>query len=475
MAKAFEVGESVLSEELLNKIDGKLDKSEAESDYRRKSEDITEDDLAPALRQQIQSGGGGGGPIVDENGNYVAYDDTALRTRIVALETDKMDKSGMTNYYKKDEIIHEANISPDYKNSVNQQINAVDSKVTNLETNKADKSELSGYRKKSEKISEIDLSQTLYDRILAGGGGGSGGGVSLETVQTMIGNLDSKKADKTQLDLVRKIADPIKMTDVDLSLKDALDKAVIAAAELPNKADKSELTLYRRNDDPIVLTDMDSELSSQLSIALNAANDIEAFVVEYMGGVVDEISENLNNTFGHQAQLDFPFQWEITTYHYPGNEGHYTVFWALNILYREIKSVIGRAADGGGPEVVGRLPVLEGRVDATESEISSLKTRLSSAEGEISSLKTRLSTAEGEITSLKTDLSNAESEISSLQTDLSTAQGEISDLQNDLSAAQTNITNLQDELDAEKGLVASLVSRIDVLEQMMAPPDETQE
>lgn len=425
MGKAFEVSESVLGKELLNKINGKLDKSEAVSDFRRKSEEITEDDLAPALRLQIQSGGGSGGPVVDENGNYVAYDDTALRSRIVALESRKVDKSDMTNYYKKDEIIHEANISPDYKNSVTQQISAVDSKVNTLETEKADKTELVAYRKKTEKISEIDLSQTLYDRILAGGGGGSTGGVSLETVQTMIGNLDAKKADKAQLDLVRKIADPIKMTDVDAALKDALDKAVIASAGLTNKADKSELTLYRRKDAPIVLSDMDSSLSSQLSIALNAANDIEAFVVEYLSGAKNEIIEDITNAYGQQDQLDFPFQWEITMHHYPGNEGHYTVFWALNILYRELKSVIGRAADGGGPAVAGRLPAVESRLTTAEGEISTLKTRLNTSDSNSNALKTRVATAESEIDALQSKVNTLEARIQTLESIISALHPDI--------------------------------------------------
>lgn len=434
MGKAFEVGEAVLSKELLNKIDGKLDKSEAISDFRKKSEEITEDDLSPALRQQIQSGGSGNGPIVDENGNYVAYDDTALRGRIVALENGKMDKADMTSYYKKDEIIHEANISPDYKNSVTQQINAVDSKVIDLETGKADKSELTLFRKKSEKISEIDLSQTLYDRILAGGGG-STGGVSLETVQTMIGNLDAKKADRAQLDLVRKIADPIKMTDVDSTLKDALDKAIIAAAGLTNKADKSELTLYRRKDNPIVLEDMDSNLSSQLSIALNAANDIEAFVVEYLSGAKNEIIQDITNAYGQQEQLDFPFQWEITMYHYPGNEGHYTVFWALNILYREIKSVIGREADGGGPAVAGRLPALEGRVTVNETDIAELKKKMSSSESGSLSLRLRVSALESDVEDLQDELTTANRKIADLESKVATLESIISALHPDIAAS----------------------------------------
>ena len=424
MTKVFDLGESVLSKELQMKIDGKLDKSEAVADYRKKSEGITEDDLDPALRLLIQSGGGSGGPITDEDGNVVAYDDTALRARIVSLESDKQNKSEMVNYYKKDETIHEANISPAYKNAVAEDIADINEELANLQSTKVENTELAAYRKKTDKISEMDLAKTLYDKILAGGGGGTGG-VSLETVQTMIGNLDAAKADKSQLDLVRKIAVPIGMTDVDSALEEALNKAMIAAAGLTNKADKSELALYRKLANPIALADMDSNLASQLSIALNASNDIESFVTEYMGNVKNQIIADVTNAYGQQDQLDFPFQWDITMDYYPGNEGHYTVFWALNVLYRELKNLNGRDADEGGPAVAGRVPALETKVSTLESSLSSantgtnqLKTRMTTAEEEIDNLQSALTTANNKVAALEADVATLKSIISALHPDI---------------------------------------------------------
>ncbi len=435
MAKVYDLGESVLSKELLNKINGKLDETKANYDFRKTSVEITEDDLTPELRLKIQSGGGG--TVTDPEGNVIAYDDTALRGRIVTLETGKMDKTEMVNYFRKDETIHEANISPDYKDKVSHQITSVNKAVSDLATSKADK-----YRPKSEKISEIDLSKTLYDKILSGGGG-SGGGVSLEVVQTMIGDLDTKKVDKSQLNLVRKIADPITMTDVDAALQNALDSAVIAASGMLNKADKSELTLYRKIANPITLTDMDSDLASQLSIALNAANDIESFVVEYLSGAKNEIITDINNAYGQQDQLVFDFQWEITMDYYPGNEGHYTVFWALNVLYQQLKELYGKASiTGGTGSVVGRVPILEGKMNTAENNITALQGRMSTAESDIDVLEKTISSEQSGSTALRSRVTKAE--------------GKIKTLEDQVVSLETEVSSLQESVETLKSIIAAL-------------------
>ncbi|MFA1740387.1 hypothetical protein [Lysinibacillus fusiformis] len=440
MAKVYDLGESVLSKELLNKINGKLDETKANYDFRKTSVEITEDDLTPELRLKIQSGGGG--TVTDPEGNVIAYDDTALRGRIVTLETGKMDKTEMVNYFRKDETIHEANISPDYKDKVSHQITSVNKAVSDLATSKADTAELVKYRPKSEKISEIDLSKTLYDKILSGGGG-SGGGVSLEVVQTMIGDLDTKKVDKSQLNLVRKIADPITMTDVDAALQNALDSAVIAASGMLNKADKSELTLYRKIANPITLTDMDSDLASQLSIALNAANDIESFVVEYLSGAKNEIITDINNAYGQQDQLVFDFQWEITMDYYPGNEGHYTVFWALNVLYQQLKELYGKASiTGGTGSVVGRVPILEGKMNTAENNITALQGRMSTAESDIDVLEKTISSEQSGSTALRSRVTKAE--------------GKIKTLEDQVVSLETEVSSLQESVETLKSIIAAL-------------------
>lgn len=441
MGKAYDLGESVLSKELLDKINGKLDETKANSDFRKKSVEIKEDDLSPELRQKIQSGGGG--IITDPEGNIVAYDDTELRGRIVTMENGKMDKAEMVNYFKKDETVHEVNISPVYKEKVSQQIVDVNTAVAALVTSKADLTELTKYRLKSEKISEIDLSKTLYDKILSGGGGSSGG-VSLEVVQSMIGDLDSKKVDKSQLNLVRKIADPITMTDVDADLRIALDSAIVAASGMLNKADKSELELYRKKSNPIVLTDMDSDLASQLSIALNAANDIEAFVVEYLSGAKKDIIQDITNAYGHQDQLVFDFQWEITMDYYPGHEGHYTVFWALNVLYQQLKELYGKnAITGGTGAITGRVPILEGKMSTAEGKITSLEGRMSTAESDIDALEKTLSTEQSGSNALKTRVTKAEGNITALQTSGKEQQALIEGLEDKVATLESDVATLK--------------------------------
>ncbi|MGG2085314.1 hypothetical protein [Lysinibacillus pakistanensis] len=452
MGKVYDLGESVLSTELLNKINGKIDESKANKEFRKKADEIKEDDLSPELRQKIQTGGG---PIIGEDGNVISYDDTALRTRIVALETEKTDKVDMVNYFRKDETIHEVNISYDYKDKVEQQIKNVNTAVGNLSINKADLTELTKYRQKSEKISEIDLTKTLYDKILAGGGGSSSG-ISLETVQIMIGDLDSKKADKAQLNLVRKIADPITITDVDSNLKTALDSAVIAASSVLNKVDKSELALYRKIANPITLTDMESELASKLALALNAATDIESFVVEFLGQAKNDITRDINNAFGHQGQLDFPFQWEITMDYYPGNEGHYTVFWALNVLYRQMKNLVGYEADGGGPEIIGRVPVLEGKMNTAEGHITALQGKMAKAEGDIASLQKSISTEQNGSNLLKTRMIKVEEDIETLQTKANGSQVKIQGLEDQITFLESEVSSLKSTVDTLKSIIAAL-------------------
>lgn len=229
--------------------------------------------------------------------------DTTLSNKVNALEntvSGKADKIELTSFRKMSDKITESDLATSFVNRVGATETALVNKADKIDlTGKADKAELIGYRKSNDKIAENDLAQTVIDKINA-----AATPYDDTSVRTYLHDLDTTKADKSELVSYRKMVDVITETDLTQAVRDKLNgigagtgyddtgikadivtlqdskadksalsmKADITAladlatkTELDVKADASALTDYRKKNDRIAETDLSQEVRDKLN------------------------------------------------------------------------------------------------------------------------------------------------------------------------------------------------------------------
>lgn len=241
--KTIRIGESDLTTPLLEKINalqfddsqillrlsnlqaGKADKTEL-ANYRHRNVPIRLSDMDEALIEKI----------ID---NF-PYDDTELRGRVDAAEEqllNKAEKSELDGYRKNDVLIGETDLTPELISKIEEVGGGTDyddtelrGSITELQTNKADRTELDGFRKKVDKIDEIDLSDAVKNKLNA------------------------------------PVTDPYDDTELRGRIQDAENTLV-------NKANVTDLDTFRSKSIKITETDLDAELIGRLNEATVGYDD----------------------------------------------------------------------------------------------------------------------------------------------------------------------------------------------------------
>lgn len=242
--------------ELTAAVSNKADKTDL-ANYRKTADKITENDLATELVAKINATGAGG----------TAYDDTAVKNDISALQTNKADKT------------------------------AIEAINTEMAT-KADSTALANYRKISEAIEEADLSEAVKSKLNA-----VETGYDDTAIKTDVAGLHQTKADKTEIETLNTAiavkADATAITslqtDVTAAKTDAAQAKVDAAAaelqvstldssvskintqvssmqtslttaqiDLAKKADATALADYRKASDKIAAADLDQTVTASI-------------------------------------------------------------------------------------------------------------------------------------------------------------------------------------------------------------------
>ena len=264
----------------------KADKTELDA-YRLKAAAIAETDLDTALAAKINSA--------------TPYNDTVIKTDIASLKADKADRTDLTNYRLKADVITAGELDSAVQTKLNDAVTAangvatLNTDVSWLKANMADKaalalkadaSALNDYRDKATKIAAADLDQTLADEISKAAAGATpyddtAVKASITSLQTSV----SSKAEAAALDGYRQKATAITEADLDSALQTKIDskaatyddttvKADIAALQT-NKADKTALDAYRQKATAITEADLDAAAQTKLNAVGATYNDTQ--------------------------------------------------------------------------------------------------------------------------------------------------------------------------------------------------------
>jgi hypothetical protein len=190
----------------------KVDSSVLES-YRSKDESIVESDLDQAVRDKLNN-------VTETTG----YDDTQIKGDILDLQTNKADKTELSDYRQNSVKITETDLESNLSTKINS---------------KADASQLSSYRLLSDDIAESDLASTLATKI-------------------------NGKADASQLSNYRLANDDISESELTSALQ----------TKINGKADSSVLSGYRQTSVKISESDLDSATQSKLNDTVTAHTDL---------------------------------------------------------------------------------------------------------------------------------------------------------------------------------------------------------
>lgn len=234
------INKQMLEDDLTLEIEAKIDTFDADNKYRAKAEPIHEDDLDAVVRVKLNNGGASGDG---------AYDDTVLRQRIMALESNKADKTELGEYFNKaNDCVSESMLDDALKSKIDTGVGSttiVHESIEKLTSEKADKADLEGYREKADKIVHDDLDAALRSDVDNGS----------QTVRDRLQQLERAKADMTVLEDYRKESEKIADADLESGLSTKINTANDA---IPN---------LRRADVPIQESDLDDILKERLNQA----------------------------------------------------------------------------------------------------------------------------------------------------------------------------------------------------------------
>lgn len=169
---------SLLDDTLKTEIDNKLSASTAADKYRDKGVQITLDDLDANVRANITN-------------TEPGYDDSELRSRVIAAETVVKSFGGVTDYFLKDvDRVSEGMLDDTLVDKINSGVGSnayLANQISEMQSLKADKVELVYYRAKLDPITESDLNLALTDKINAGPA----------ELKTRVDNLETGKLEAT--------------------------------------------------------------------------------------------------------------------------------------------------------------------------------------------------------------------------------------------------------------------------------------
>jgi peptidoglycan hydrolase CwlO-like protein len=129
-------------------------------------------------------------------------------------------------------------------------------------------------------------------------------------------------------------------------------------------------------------------------------------------------------------------------------------FWAeagLYWMHADSESFeIGVGLTPDDPDAIEELQaavlILQGEMDAVESDVTTLQTDVNAAEADIDTLQADVVTANGEINALQADMNTAQTDINVLQADVGAVEADVATLQGEMVTAQGEINTLQGEM-----------------------------
>lgn len=199
-------------------LSNKVDKT-AMSEYRAKANKIAETDLDPAIISKLNTAASG-------------YDDTAIKSRVSAVETSKTDKSyAESTYMKKTDKVAETQLD-----------NALQNKMTTMQNNIANKADQSAVSGLQTTVTALTNNVSNLQTVVSSKADAS----TVANLQTNVGNL--------QIDVLG-IGNHISNMQTDLTnVESALDQ----------KANASDLASYRPIDEKITADDLDPAVTKQV-------------------------------------------------------------------------------------------------------------------------------------------------------------------------------------------------------------------
>lgn len=197
--------------------------------------------------------------------NFIPYDDTALKANIINLENKKADKTELDKkadasllslYREKSTSITFEDLDENLK-SILDDIPAdfdplqLQIQINTLNETKVNRSEMSNYRTKAELIKEVDLTPALVDKINA-----SNNPYDDQAVWTAINELESSKVDYVTLSgYLQDDEGSVDMSNLHRDVQ----------LLIQSKVGRGELDLYRHIDTKIVEEDLSDEVKVKLN------------------------------------------------------------------------------------------------------------------------------------------------------------------------------------------------------------------
>lgn len=423
----------LLDDELIREIEGKA----PIGNTRLKDESITLDDLAPEVRNKIQSWGAPAGS---------SYDDTGIRNRILNIENDHISKNDAFN--KTTDKVSINLLDNDLTDCVNKITNN-ENRIKAIEDNYPNKDDV---RYKNVPIERTDLSKNLSDIInvcysyyqsIVPSGNNTLTATDIATISAAINTLMTSKADKNEVAKCRKLDIPITINDFNSQLQGVINNAQNVINNFDNKVESTELTKYRLKKDLIDENDLSVTVSQKIDKGYNFANNVDdsirmAVSTEGSNIRAEVQTADLGNRYD---QVPFPMviQRQILASAFSGFTDSYTfadmVYWLYSRTIGNVYSLndalqseickfnnIPQESDSNKSYygvAYGRFGVLEyikylhNLITALQSNnvlntqnIDSIKTSIAGINGDISSLQNSINSITTDITAIKQDILN---------------------------------------------------------------------
>lgn len=269
----------------LNLLDKELsDKFKNIGNVRTKDEKIKMDDLSPNIVNKINSWGAPAGS---------SYNDSELRNRISALESNQIKKDYVFNK-QTNKITFEL-----LDNNLSGLINTIPvllNRINSLEQHKLNSADL--YR---EKIQIEHLADDVRHKINAAysyclavlPNGDLSGISSAADLVGAVKTLRTTKVDKTELTYYRRIDTKIGVADMETQAARAITNAISISNVIDSKADKVTLNEYRRKTDKIKQQDLAPDIENVIQRSKEMIQDVNSAIDIAVENRMDSIRGSL--------------------------------------------------------------------------------------------------------------------------------------------------------------------------------------
>lgn len=382
--KAKRINKVNLATPLQEELDGKIERTEVESSFRKSTQLISLDDLLPEVKDKINAWGAPAGS---------SYSDTELRNRIIAVENGKADKTTTFNKTtdKVGRSLLDATLGPQVDN-LNSQAVSHETRISAIEAIVPNKYAV---RSNSVLIAETDLTIGLKDKIntaLAHAQsslptGGSGGAVDASDpeivgIKTSINNLITSKADKSQLAGYRSGSVSITQADFDSSLQGFISGTNSSLTALAGKADRTELVAGYRNktvllDENQLTNELRNKIDAGYDNAVNTSSYVDSAVTAAANTIKSEIiTQELGNKYNRDL-LPLVKQIEIIDL-YGISDDQYTfahmIGWLAASYRRNADPITQAVLDSALQTKINQIATVQTQANTSTSNVTSLQT-----------------------------------------------------------------------------------------------------